>query len=52
MTMLKKKAAVWMLMIDMIEATLRSVCRMQLFSDEALGSAASEAAFYRKGNRV
>lgn len=46
MTMLKEKAAVWMLLVEMIEAMLRCVCRMQIFSNEAVGSAASEAALY------
>lgn len=52
MTMPNQKAAVWMLLIDRIEATLRSACRMQLFSNEAVGSAASETALYRKRNRI
>lgn len=52
MTMLKKKAAVWMLLVDMIDGTLTIMCRMQLFSREAVGSAASEVALYRERNRV
>jgi len=52
MTMLKKKAVVWMLLVDMMEATLSSVCGIQLFSNEAVDSAASEAALYRKHNRI
>lgn len=53
MTMLKKKkAVVWLLLVDMIEATLRSVCKIQPFSNKTVGYAASQVALYRKCNRV
>lgn len=48
----KKKDGVWMLLIDMTGAMLRSACRMQLFSNKAVGSAGSETAFCGKPTRV
>lgn len=44
----KKKAAFWLLLIDITESALRIAHRMQVFNNEALGSSASETGLYRK----
>lgn len=47
-SVLKKKATVRLLLVDMIVSTLQTLCAVQLLSNEAIGSAASETALCRK----